>query len=80
MRFVTINGVTVGNCDAASHESGNVVGLGARSHSASALPDGPGPPDAAGADGAEPPPLQAARTKVNAAVAATREGRITSKA
>jgi hypothetical protein len=81
MRLVTINGVTDGDCDAASQESGNVVGLGVRSHNASALPDGPGPPDAAGVvAGAEPPLLQAATIRVSAAVAATREGRITPKA
>ena len=73
-----MNGITDGDWEAVSHESGRFVGSGARSHSTSALPDGPA--DAGTDDDGVAPALQAARSRVSAAIAATREGRITGTA
>ena len=78
IRFVTMNGVTVGDWDAVSHASGRLVGSGVRSHRASALPEGAA--DTAADDAGVEPPLQATRSRVSAAVAATREVRITGTA
>ena len=76
MRFVTISGTTDGVWDAGSHASGSDVGGSTRLHNASGLPDPTGPPEAGGVgEGVEP--LQATRTRVSAAIAATWEGRIT---
>ncbi len=73
-----MSGITDGDWDAVSHESGRLVGSGVRSHSASALPEGAA--DAGTGDEGVEPPLQATRSRVSAAIAATREVRITGTA
>ena len=74
-----MNGITDGDWEAVSHASGRLVGSGARSQSASALPEGAA--DTGAEDvGFAPPPLQATRSRVSAAIAAKREVRITGTA
>ena len=79
IRLVTMNGITVGDWEAVSQESGRFVGSGARSHSASALPDGPAECGGRATRGSS---RRCRRPEAGSArrIAATREVRITGTA
>jgi hypothetical protein len=80
MRFVTISGTTDGVWEAGSQASGSDAGGSVREQSASGLPEPPDPLEAGGFGVDVELPLQATRTRVSAAIAATRGSRITPKA